>query len=727
MAGSMAGPDDKILEIKLQLGEPSPLGATWTGDGVNFAVHSSSAIRIDLCLFDAAGEQELARVMLPARTGDTWHGFLPLPLGMPGTVYGFRATGPYEPGRGLRYTPDKLLLDPYARKLAGRFRWSPALFAFSDPESDADAEFADSAPFNYKGVVADPEYDWEDDRPPATPWRETVLYELHVKGFTQLHPEIPAGMRGTYRALAHPSVTRYLCRLGVTAVELLPVQAFIPERFLVDKGLTNYWGYNSIAWFSPAAEYAVSDPQTEFRDMVKGLHAAGLEVILDVVFNHTAEGNELGPTLSLKGLDNATYYRLDPHDAARYQNHTGTGNTIAVGNAATRRLIIDCLRYWAEEMHVDGFRFDLAPVLGRDASWFSADGEFFRAVRAEPALRYVKLVAEPWDIGPDGYQLGRFPPEWSEWNDKYRDDIRSYWRGDAIKRGAFAERFAGSSDLFRHRARRPTASINFIACHDGFTLHDLVAYNRKHNEANLEENRDGHDHNLSWNSGVEGTTDDPVILDLRERRMRNLLATLLLSQGVPMLLAGDEFGRTQSGNNNAYCQDNSLNWIDWTLAAQRAPLIAFVRQLVFIRKQSTGLRRDAFLKGARQPDRHHKDVSWWHPDGREIRDGDWQEPEAQGMGVLIGHAFVDMHGIANGHVLFLCNGGSTTVEFTLPQPKGGTRWQAVFDTACWQSVDSGRVDSTGSVHSLSPHSCALLVDGDVPTAVRRRFAVLAAQ
>jgi len=720
---NMASIDPLFSGAKLVLGEALPLGATWTGSGVNFAVHSSSAIRIDLCLFDAQGKHELVQLMLPARTGDTWHGFLPLPHGAPGIVYGFRATGPHEPARGLRYTPDKLLLDPYARQLAGRFEWNSALFAFNDKGSDEDGEFADSARYNYKAVVPDPEYDWGDDRPPATPWRDTVLYELHVKGFTKLHPDVPRDIRGTYLALAHPAVTTYLTRLGVTAVELLPVQAFVPERFLVDRGLTNYWGYNSIAWFSPASEYAVSDPRREFRDMVKGLHAAGIEVILDVVFNHTAEGNELGPTLSLKGLDNATYYRLEPHDAARYQNHTGTGNTLAIGHAATRRLVIDCLKYWAEEMHVDGFRFDLAPVLGRDGAGFATEAEFFRAVRDEPALRYVKLIAEPWDIGPDGYQLGRFPPEWSEWNDKYRDDMRSYWRGDAIRRGAFAERFAGSSDLFRHHGRRPTASINFITCHDGFTLHDLVAYNDKHNEANLEGNRDGHGHNLSWNSGIEGMTDDPVVLDLRERRMRNLLATLLLSQGVPMLLAGDEFGRTQAGNNNAYCQDNELNWVDWSLARQRASLVAFVRQLVFIRKQSTGLRRDAFLKGARQPDRFHKDVTWWHPDGREIRDGDWHEAGAQGMGVLIGHAFIDMHGHANGHVLFLCNSGPSSVPFTLPQPKGGAVWQMVFDTA---RRESREIDLEAGVHPLAPHSCALLVDGAVPAAIRRRFAVLAA-
>ncbi len=665
----MVRPRIPVSDITLDLGDPWPLGATWTGNGVNFAVHSSSAVRIDLCLFDSRGEHEQARLMLPARTGDVWHGFLPLPHGVPGTTYGFRAHGPYEPRRGLRFNPQKLLVDPYARKLAGRFQWHDELFGFRSSAPDVEPEPADSARWNYKAVVTDSHYDWGDDRPPATPWRDTVIYELHVKGFTKRHPQVPERLRGTYLGLAHPAVTGYLKRLGITAVELLPIQAFVPERFLFDKGLANYWGYNSIAWFAPAAEYAVADPQDEFRSMVKALHAVGLEVILDVVFNHTAEGNELGPTLSLKGLDNGYYYRLEAGDRSRYQNHTGTGNALAIGHAAARQLVIDSLRYWAEEMHVDGFRFDLAPVLGRDGYGFASDGEFFKAVRAEPALRYVKLIAEPWDIGPDGYQLGRFPAEWSEWNDRYRDAMRGYWRGDPQLRGAFAERFAGSSDLFRHHGRRPTASINFISCHDGFTLYDLVAYNEKHNEANLEDNRDGHNHNLSWNSGVEGPSSDAAVFDLRERRMRNLLATLLLSQGVPMLLAGDEFGRSQAGNNNAYCQDNAINWVDWELAELRAPLIAFVRQLLFIRRQSTGLRRDTFLKGARQPDRHHKDVSWWHPQGHELSEADWHQADAHEIGVLIGHAFVDMHGHANGHVLFMCNSGSSPVTFQLPLPK----------------------------------------------------------
>ncbi len=726
MGLSMARTRTQQPSISLELGDSAPLGATWTGEGVNFAVHSSSAVRIDLCLFDAKGEKETARIMLPARTGDVWHGFLRLPHGIPGAVYGYRASGPYDPRRGLRYNPNKLLLDPYARRLAGRFEWNDALFGFKTAVPDLEPDPVDSAPWNYKSVVTDSHYDWGDDRPPAIPWRDTVIYELHVKGFTQRHPEVPEKLRGTYLGLAHPSVVGYLKRLGLTAIELLPVQAFVPERFLADKGLINYWGYNSMAWFAPAAEYAVSDPVGEFRTMVKALHAAGLEVIIDVVFNHTAEGNELGPTLSFKGLDNGSYYRLEPGDRRHYQNHTGTGNAIAIGHAAARQLVIDCLRYWAEEMHVDGFRFDLAPVLGRDEGWFRTDGEFFKAVRAEPALRYVKLIAEPWDIGPDGYQVGRFPAEWSEWNDKYRDAMRSYWKGDYASRGGFAERFAGSSDLFRHHGRRPTASVNFVACHDGFTLYDTMAYNDKHNEANLEDNRDGHNHNLSWNSGIEGPTSDAKVFDLRERRMRNLLATLLLSQGVPMLQAGDEFGRSQAGNNNAYCQDNAINWVDWELAELRAPLIAFVRQLLFIRRQSTGLRRDAFLKGARQPDRQHKDVSWWHMEGRELNDADWNDPGSLPIGVLIGHAFVDMHGHANGHILFLCNGGGSPVSFQLPRPASSTVWQVVFDTAYWQPSSPVSGPARTGTHQLDAYSCALLVDGDVPAAVRKSFALLSA-
>ncbi|PZN31487.1 MAG: glycogen debranching enzyme GlgX [Proteobacteria bacterium] len=702
----------------LQAGLPGPLGATWTGAGVNFAVYASGASRVDLCLFDAQGEREIARLALPERSDGVWHGFLPAPHGIPGLVYGLRAWGPHDPSRGLRYNAHKLLLDPYARSLAGNFRWHDALLGQT---TDDEPNFADSAPYVYKARVIDGAFDWGDDRPPAVPWRDTVIYELHVKGFTRLHPRVAERERGTYLGLAHPDVLAYLRSLGVTAVELMPVQAFVPEKFLVDKGLVNYWGYSSLAWFAPAPQYAVQDAVTEFKTMVKALHAAGIEVILDVVFNHTVEGNEHGPTLSLRGLDNAAYYKLEPGDLRRYVNRTGCGNTIAVGHAVVRSLILDCMRYWVEEMHVDGFRFDLAAVLGRDDERFRTDAAFFKAVAADPALRYVKLIAEPWDIGPEGYQLGRFPSAWAEWNDLYRDTMRAFWRGNPGILGSFAERFAGSSDLFRARGRRPTSSINYIACHDGFTLYDVTAYNEKHNEANLENNLDGHNHNLSFNCGVEGPTDDPQVLELRERQVRNMLATLLLSQGVPMLQAGDEFGRTQHGNNNAYCQDNELSWLDWDLAARRDWLVGFTRQLLLLRKQSAGLRRDTFLKGARQIDREHKDVSWRHPLGHELTAADWDDGHARAIGVLIGHAFSDPHGVPNGHLLFLCNAGHTPVDFHLPEPRTGVVWQIVFDTAHWCDEDLGKRIVQGGVASVAPRSCVLLADGDAPLSVRTGF------
>jgi len=708
-------------QVSLQPGAPEPLGATWTGEGINFAVYSSGATRVELCLFDAAGERELARIALPERTEHVWHGFLPAPHGVPGVVYGYRVHGPYNPFHGLRYNPHKLLLDPYARSLAGRFIWDMALLGYSSDADEEAPDTADSAPYVYKARVIDDAFDWGEDRPPAVPWRDTVIYELHVKGFTKLHPRVPEALRGTYLGLAHPEVIAYLKHLGITAVELMPVQAFVPEKFLVDKGLSNYWGYSPLAWFAPAPQYAVEDPVTEFKTMVKALHEAGIEVILDVVFNHTVEGNETGPTLSLRGLDNAAYYRLEPSNLRHYINRSGTGNTIAIAHAAVRKLVIDCMRYWVEEMHVDGFRFDLAAALGRDNGRFRTDAGFFKAVAAEQSLRYTKLIAEPWDIGPDGYQLGHFPAGWAEWNDLYRDSMRSFWRGNPGVIGSFAERFAGSSDLFRASGRRPTASINYVACHDGFTLYDTTAYENKHNEANLEDNNDGHNHNLSWNCGVEGPTDDPQVLELRERQIRNLFATLLLSQGVPMILGGDEFGRTQRGNNNAYCQDNEISWVDWTLASQRAWLTAFVRQLLTLRRQAPGLRRDTFLKGARQVDREHKDVSWRHPAGHELTAADWHDQEARAIGVLIGHAFSDPYGTPNGHLLFLCNASAGPVEFKLPEPKTGAVWQAVFDTARWRANDLGAQVHAGEQLVLAPHSCVLLADGDAPSSVRMGF------
>jgi len=738
--------------LQLLPGSPVPLGATWTGQGVNFSVYSETATRIELCLYDDEARSEVARLELPARSGGIRHGFLPLPAGRAGLVYGYRADGPYTPGLGLRHNAAKLLIDPYARALAGRFEWHDALFGYAREAPDDLPDTADSAPFNYKCRVVDPGFDWSGDHAPAVPWRDTVIYELHVKGFTQRHPEVPEGIRGTYLGLAHPAAIGHLKRLGITAVELLPVQAFVNERFLVEKGLVNYWGYNPVAWFAPTDRYAVHDPVVEFKTMVRSLHAAGIEVIIDVVFNHTAEGNEFGPTLSLRGLDNRSYYRLGG-DRRRYQNHTGCGNTLAIGHAATRRMVLDCLRYWVQEMRVDGFRFDLAPVLGRDDDHFRADSAFFKAVRADPTLRYIKLIAEPWDVAADGYQLGSFPAGWSEWNDRYRDAVRAFWRGEAGLIGQFAERFAGSSDLFRHHGRRPTASVNFITCHDGFTLHDLTAYQHKHNESNLEQNGDGHDHNLSWNCGEEGPSSNPAVIELRERQMRNFLATLCLSAGVPMLQAGDELGRTQLGNNNAYCQDSPLTWMDWHLSRQRPGLIEFVRQLLLLRRQASGLRRDTFLKGSRRFDRPLKDVSWIHPQGREMSATDWQDPSARAIGVLIGQAFVDLNGRASGHLCVLCNAGSRPERFILPAPNKEPRWSVLFDTSHWnlrdpspsetesavsgavpQKTDSptgageevGALEATGvrigpASYRLAPHSLAVLADGAAPSNLRTTF------
>jgi glycogen operon protein len=697
--------------LELLPGEPTPLGATLTPEGVNFAVYASAADAVELCLFDVHGERELARAQLPARTDHVWHGFLPVPTGAAGLVYGYRVYGRYDPALGLRHHPSKLLIDPYARALAGRFTWHDAL-QLERPDSP-EPDDRDSAPYNYKGRVVDSTFDWSGDYAPAIPWRDTIIYELHVKGFTKLHPEVPEQYRGTYLGLAHPAVIDYLRRLGITAVELLPVQAFIPERFLLERGLTNYWGYNPVNWFTPAAQYAVRDPVNEFKQMVKALHAAGIEVILDVVFNHTAEGNEFGPTLSWRGFDNRAYYKLET-DLRRYQNRTGCGNTFSVAHPAARRMIVDCLRYWVEEMHVDGFRFDLAAVLGRDEARFQRDSKFFQAVAAEPSLRYTKLIAEPWDVGFDGYQLGRFPPSWSEWNDLYRDTMRAFWRGNPGILGNFAERFAGSSDLFRASGRRPTASVNYVACHDGFTLFDVACYNEKHNEANLEENRDGHNHNLSFNFGIEGPTDDEQINAQRLRHVRNLLATLLLSQGVPMLQAGDEFARTQRGNNNAYCQDNELSWVDWSCATTHADLVEFVRKLIDLRKQVPGLRRDTFLKGARQADREHKDVSWRHPEGHELMASDWHDADARSIGVLFGHAFTDARDGSSGNVFLLCNASELAVNFKLPPTHAEEAWHVVFDTA--QLHAAGTTKFAGGEHCIvAARSCVLLADGEIPT------------
>jgi isoamylase len=633
---------------EIQAGLPRPLGATWTGNGVNFAIFSSRATRVEICIFDPASGALQRRCELPARSGDVWHGCLASPLAGPESLYAFHIHGPNEPQNGLRFDARVELLDPYARALT----MAPPL----------------------RCRVIDDRFDWGGDRPPAIPLRDSLIYELHVKGFTQLHPQVPAEWRGKYLGLTVEAVQRHLKRIGVTAVELLPVQAFLSEPFLRERGLTNYWGYNSLAWFAPAAEFASADPVTEFKTMVKSLHAAGIEVILDVVFNHTAEAGDIGPVLNFKGIDNPAYYRL-LEDRRQYDNVTGCGNTVNCQHPEVRSLIIDCLKYWAAEMHVDGFRFDLATVLARDDSGFNEQAAFFKAVRAEPSLERVKLIAEPWDIGWGGYQLGRFPAGWQEWNDRYRDTVRSFWRRDGGKLGELAERFAGSSDIFKHGGRKPTASINFITAHDGFTLNDLVSYNERHNEANRENNADGTGNNWSWNCGAEGPSDDPGVRVLRGRQMRNMLATLLLSQGVPMVQAGDEFARTQRGNNNAYCQDNELSWVDWRLCGENQELVQFVELLAAIRRQHPELRRETFLKGTASRT-GVKDVTWLHARGGEMTQNDWQDGGLRSLGILFGNR----NGAAH-RLLFLVNAGDAPVQFQMPAASDSLPWVCRFDTA----------------------------------------------
>jgi glycogen operon protein len=687
----------------LDSGSPQPLGASITPRGVNFAVFSAHARRVELCLFDAAGH-ETARIELPSRTGDIWHGLLPAQYGGAGTLYGYRVHGPYQPGEGHRFNPAKLLVDPCATALVGELTWDPALCG-AEPDNDWIADERDSAPFVPKCRVVDTAFDWGGVRAPSVPWRDTIIYELHVKGFTQRHPGVPDHLRGKYLGLAHPAVIDHLRKLGVTTVELMPVQAFVSEEFLVRKGLVNYWGYNPLAWFAPDARYAVVDPVVEFKTMVRALHDAGLEVVLDVVFNHTAEGNEGGPTLSLRGFDNLTYYRLVHQNRAHYKNFTGCGNTVSFDDPAVRGLVLDCLRYWSEEMRVDGFRFDLATAVGRDPSGFNQNSPFFTALRSDPTLAYVKMIAEPWDVGPGGYQLGHFPAGWSEWNDRYRDAMRAFWRGDRGLVGAFAERFAGSSDLFRQHARKPTASVNFVTSHDGFTLGDLVSYNERRNEANLENGADGHSHNLSWNCGAEGPTDDPAVKTLRARQVRNFLATLFLSQGVPMLLAGDEMGHTQQGNNNTYCQDNEMAWLDWSLLERNADLVRFVRRLIDLRRSRLWLRRDTFLKGSLRGARA-KDVAWLHPSGREMTEADWNDSALRAIAVHMDGAA--SRAANNGDLLVVCNADHAHVELRLPEPPPGARWQVLFDTSVAASPDHAPRWRGGDVLRIERQSTVLL-------------------
>ncbi len=699
--------------MKILPGKPYPLGATWDGVGVNFALFSENATGVELCLFDGDWEERLA---LRDQTDLVWHVYLPEVS--PGQLYGYRVDGPYAPLEGQRFNPAKLLLDPYAKAIAGTIQWGDELFGYTigHPEADLSRDDRDSAAGLPKCVVIDPAFDWEDDAPPRIPWHRTIIYELHVKGFTRLHPEVPEELRGTYAGLAHPAALSYLSSLGITAVELLPVHQFTADRHLVDQGLMNFWGYNSIGFLAPDARYAATGVRgqqvAEFKGMVKALHREGIEVILDVVYNHTGEGSHLGPTLCFRGIDNAAYYRLVHDDPRYYMDYTGTGNSLNMMHPRVLQIIMDSLRYWVLEMHVDGFRFDLASTLARELHEVDRLGAFFDIIHQDPVISQVKLIAEPWDLGEGGYQVGNFPVLWGEWNAKYRDTIRRFWRGDGGQTAELGYRLTGSSDLYAHNGRRPYASINFVTAHDGFTLRDLVSYNGKHNEANNEDNRDGTDENLSWNCGVEGPTDDPDILALRARQQRNVLATLILSQGAPMLLAGDEIGRTQQGNNNAYCQDNELSWVDWSLAETNRELLEFTRFLIRLFHRHPVLRHRNFFQGRQIRGSEVKDLTWLRPDGQEMSDEDWNEPFGRCLGLrLAGDALdeVDAQGnrITDDTLLWLLNGHHEPLVFTLPN-QGPTGWELIVDTRDPRSAAAELFVEGGGVFELEGRSLVLL-------------------
>ena len=700
-------------------GRPYPRGANWDGEGVNFALFSEHAENVELCVFDPGGRRELQRVPFRERTDEVWHCYLP--EARPGMIYGYRVYGPYRPEDGHRFNHHKLLLDPYARNIVGAPRWNDALFGYAVGNRREDLSFdrSDSAASMPKCKVIDPAFTWGGDRSPEIAWHEMVIYEAHVRGLTMQHPEVPPALRGTYAGLACAPVIEHLKRLGVTSVELMPVHAIADERRLIDRGQRNYWGYNSIGYFAPESRYSASNKVNEFKTMVKTLHSAGIEVILDVVYNHTAEGDQLGPTLCLRGVDNASYYRLQPDNRRLYVDYTGCGNTLNMVHPRVMQMIMDSLRYWVTEMHVDGFRFDLASALARELHEVDRLGAFFDIICQDPVLNRVKLIAEPWDLGEGGYQVGGFPPGWAEWNDKYRDTMRAYWKGDGGLIGEFALRLTGSSDLYNRSSRRPQASINFVTAHDGFALHDLVSYNDKHNEANGEDNRDGHNHNLSWNCGAEGPSDDPAIAVLRERQKRNLLATLILSQGVPMLLAGDELGRTQGGNNNAYCQDNEISWLDWNPNPERTQLLAFTRRLIALRRAHPAFRRRDFFQGRPIRGGGVKDIIWFKPDGIEMSDEEWQQQFARCLGVyLSGAGLTERDGrgrpVQDDDFLLLFNAHHEPVPFTLPAPGGEARWHALLDTAREDGLPAHAVLKPGDAYPLEARALALLMHAGEP-------------
>ena len=706
-------------------GSPYPLGATWDGKGVNFALFSTHAEKVELCLFDDSGETETDRIPLPEYTDEIWHGYLP--EARPGQLYGYRVSGPYAPPDGHRFNHHKLLIDPYAKALSGPFAWDDAVYGYVVGHEDGDLSFdtRDSAPFVPKCQVVDTAFTWGEDRRPRTPWHETVIYEMHVRGFTRLNPALSESIQGTFAGLSAGAVVNYLRTLGISAVEFLPIQAFIDEHPLVKRGLVNYWGYNPIAYFAPEPRYLSNSSLGEFKTMVKVLHDAGIEVILDVVYNHTAEGNESGPTLSYRGIDNLSYYLLPRDDRRRYRDFTGCGNSFNLAHSRVLQLAMDSLRYWVEEMHVDGFRFDLATTIARGIDGaFHQNSSFLDAVRQDPVLSKVKLIAEPWDISEDGYRLGQFPSSWAEWNDRYRDTVRRFWKGDEGLRATLATRITGSSDIFGARGRRPWASINYITAHDGFTLDDLASYESKHNEANGENNRDGTDANHSLNYGVEGPAKDEKIRTVRARQKRNMLATLLLSQGVPMLLAGDEIGHSQSGNNNAYCQDNETSWIDWRRIDDAKDRVnAFVRRLIKLRRMHVVFRRYRFFSGRIIPGTRIKDIIWLGAEGRELAEKDWNDAETRCLSALLSGEAGLYHLTAQGEpehdntFLAILNADDAAVYYRLPSFASGGDWLRVFDTAVEDGLGDGEPFEAGTRYLVEPRSFVLLMlrpggDGD---------------
>jgi isoamylase len=704
-------PDTRTAPIREGL--PHPRGASWDGKGTNFALFSAHATKVEVCLFDETGEKELERIELPEYTNQIWHGYLPDV--QPGQLYGYRVHGPYEPEAGHRFNPNKLLLDPYAVSHRGDLKWDPAIFGYN-MESGDDTTFdeRDSAPFMPKCRVIDPNFDWHGQNVPSevrVPFDDTILYELHVKGFTKRFPGLAEDLQGTYEGLGSEPVVKYIKELGVTSVELLPVHLFINDSHLLEKGLTNFWGYNTIGFFAPDWRYAKDRGHAlrEFKEMVARFHEAGLEVIMDVVYNHTAEGNERGPTLSFKGIDNASYYRLLPDNPRYYINDTGTGNTVNLSHPRVIQMVTDSLRYWAEQTRVDGFRFDLGTILAREPNGFDNQSGFLKACSQDPCLNRVKLIAEPWDCGPGGYQVGGFPPGWAEWNDKFRDTTREFWVGKAAP-ADLTKTLCASAEIFNHQGRRPWASINFVTAHDGFTLNDVFSYNEKHNEANGEDNKDGSSNNSSWNCGAEGPTDDPEVVDLRERQIRNVLATLLLAQGTPMLLAGDEFGRTQEGNNNAYCQDNEISWLNWDLHEKGKELVAFTRRLLRMRHRYPILRRNLFLTGQYNEELGVKDLTWINANGSEMQQENWTDTNMRCFGMLLdGRA--QTTGIKQrgreATLLIVINDHHDLVEFTLPECPGGDTWSLLIDTNFNDNSEEGTF-KTGDLYKVTARSLLVL-------------------